>query len=334
MSKKKNIAPDILEGKMPILEILNASAICFTIKNKAFEYVYLSDKFCNCFGVESIAKSDFDVFTDKVAFEVYQDDSIVFTSQLKKEDKSILISKKGQEIVAKITRSIVVLDSEEYLVSLLEDVTQKVQENQFKAYKRILTDSEIFEKMLNRFSTLIFDSSTEKEIFEGVGNLCLELLDLEELTFLLADHPKNELKLVLVVNRSSGIDYKKNRFGSIPLDQGITGRCARLQKTMLVEDVSYDPDYLEESSISKSEIAVPIVYKNQLIGVIDSESTELGRYNQKIKKTLEGIASLLAIKLNELQGYRQLELKNAELKSLIANHPSAIAMMDKKGKYL
>ena len=144
------------------------------------------------------------------------------------------------------------------------------------------------------------------------------------------------MKQTVIVERGQEIQFNAHggSFITVPLNKGITGRCATTKKTILVHDVSFDPDYVSDQIECKSEIAVPIVYKDRVIGVIDSESTQPNRYNDKIKRTLEGVSSLLAIKLNELENYRKLTSKNAELESLVKENPMAIAMLDLDYNYL
>lgn len=200
----------------------------------------------------------------------------------------------------------------------------------------MLTEPEVFEKMLNRFSTLIFGSDSTQEIFEGVGNLCLELLNLEDLSIFLADHKNKILKQTLIVEKGQKLQYDADggSFITLPLNKGIVGRCATTLETISVDNVALDMDYVADQIVCKSEIAVPIVFRNHLIGVLDSESSHLARYDNKIQSVLEGIASLLAIKLNELDKVKELESKNNELKSLIQGHPAGVAMLNREGNFI
>ncbi|PCJ67339.1 MAG: hypothetical protein COA58_03190 [Bacteroidetes bacterium] len=336
MSNKTYVSHNSALINLPILDILEQSGLCYTIKNSKLEYLISNAGFKTLFNIEGDFKNDFDIFLPEIAYDMGHEDNLLFTSQVADENSRVLISTTGVEVIVNVSRSIVQVDNESVLVTILKDITKKSQEEQFDAYKQVLTEPEVFEKMLNRFSNIIFSSNNKREIFEGVGNLCLDLLDLEDLSIFLIEHQYEVLKQTVIVKRGQEIQFedKNKRFITVPLSRGITGRCARTKETILVDDVSLDPDYIFDSKPCKSELAVPIVYKDKLIGVIDSESSINGRYTDKIKRTLEGIASLLAIKLNELKNYEELSAKNVELKSLIKDNPVAIAMLDNEGNYI
>ncbi|MDB9882916.1 PAS domain S-box protein [Bacteroidia bacterium] len=144
------------------------------------------------------------------------------------------------------------------------------------------------------------------------------------------------MRQVILVERGTDIKYDESRekFFNISMDKGIVGKCATELKTFLVNDTSIHPDYVADKLENKSEISVPIIYEQKLIGVLDSESSLPNSYNDKIRRTLEGIASLLAIKLNELSNLDVLEANNAKLTSLIKGNPAAIAMLDTGFNYI
>jgi PAS domain S-box-containing protein len=334
MSKRNELSNTHLQVKLPTLEILENSGICYSIKNSHSEYIGYNAAFLSLFDITEDFRTDFDILIPEIAYDLSQEDSLIFTSSLPTEQDRVLISKSGKESIVSISRSIVEHNGEQLLVSILKDITVKSQEAQFDAYKQVFSQTEVFEKMLNRFSTLIFGSDSMQEVFEGVGNLSLELLDLEDLSIFLVDHKNQLLKQTLIVDRNEDIQFSSDGFITIALNKGLTGRCLTALETIIVDDVSIDQDYISDRIECKSEIAVPIVFRNQVLGVIDSESTKIGRFNDKIRRILEGIASLLAIKLNELEKIDALKSKNQELVSLINNHPAGMAMLDKDRNFI
>lgn len=323
-----------MQVKLPILEILENSGICYSIKNIHSEYVGYNAAFLSLFDITENFRTDFDILIPEIAYDLSLEDSLIFTSSLPTEQDRVLILKSGKKSLVSISRSIVEHNGEQLLVSILKDITVKSQEAQFDAYKQVFSTTEVFEKMLNRFSTLIFGSDSMQEVFEGVVNLSLELLDLEDLSIFLVDHKNQLLKQTLLVDSNKDIQFASEGFITIALDKGLTGRCVTALETITIHDVSLDQDYMSNRIECKSKIAVPIVFQNQVLGVIDSESTKIGKFNYKIKRVLEGIASLLAIKLNELEKIDALESKNQELVSLINNHPTGMAMLDNDGNFI
>ena len=81
----------------------------------------------------------------------------------------------------------------------------------------------------------------------------------------------------------------------IPLGKGVCGTAASKKETIIVDDVNTFKGHIACSSKSKSEIVVPILKNNQLIGVIDIDSPIYSRFSNLEKEFLEAVSNLLAI---------------------------------------
>lgn len=75
----------------------------------------------------------------------------------------------------------------------------------------------------------------------------------------------------------------------IPLGKGVCGTSALKRETIIVDDVNQFDGHIACSSLSKSEIVVPIVKENQLVGVIDVDAPIYKRFKKKEKKFLEDV---------------------------------------------
>lgn len=80
----------------------------------------------------------------------------------------------------------------------------------------------------------------------------------------------------------------------IPLDKGVCGAAASKKETIVVDDVNAFKGHIACSSKSKSEIVVPILKCNRLIGVIDIDSPIYSRFSNLEKEFLEKVSSLIA----------------------------------------
>lgn len=77
--------------------------------------------------------------------------------------------------------------------------------------------------------------------------------------------------------------------------RGVCGSSWEQAKTLLVPDVEKFPGHIACSSLSKSEIVVPLFHNNQVVGVLDVDSDELDRFDTTDQKYLEQIVSLLTV---------------------------------------
>ncbi|MFC0187859.1 GAF domain-containing protein [Fictibacillus aquaticus] len=79
----------------------------------------------------------------------------------------------------------------------------------------------------------------------------------------------------------------------IPLGRGVCGKAAQDQETVLVEDVHQFPGHIACDAASQSEIVVPILKEGKLLGVLDIDSPEKGRFDAVDKDNLETFVSIL-----------------------------------------
>jgi L-methionine (R)-S-oxide reductase len=80
----------------------------------------------------------------------------------------------------------------------------------------------------------------------------------------------------------------------IPLGRGICGAAAAEKATIVVDDVNADPRYLACSVDTLSEIVVPIMRGDEVLGEIDVDSDRRAAFGQADRRLLESVASLLA----------------------------------------
>ena len=80
----------------------------------------------------------------------------------------------------------------------------------------------------------------------------------------------------------------------IPITDGICGAAAREKQTLIVDDVRSDPRYIACSLTVKSEIVVPIMSGDRVIGVLDLDSDKPAAFGPSDRSYLEGVAGQLA----------------------------------------
>ena len=83
----------------------------------------------------------------------------------------------------------------------------------------------------------------------------------------------------------------------IPLNRGICGAAASEKATIIVDDVNSDPRYLACSLETKSEIVVPIMRGETVLGEIDIDSDRPAAFGASDRALLEEIAAALAAKI-------------------------------------
>jgi L-methionine (R)-S-oxide reductase len=85
----------------------------------------------------------------------------------------------------------------------------------------------------------------------------------------------------------------------IPLSRGICGAAATGKATIVVDDVNSDPRYLACSLETRSEIVVPIMRADTVLGEIDIDSDRPAAFGADDRALLEEVAAALAAKLGQ-----------------------------------
>lgn len=84
----------------------------------------------------------------------------------------------------------------------------------------------------------------------------------------------------------------------IALDKGVCGAAASSRQTQRVEDVDAFPGHIACDSASRSELVVPLVKDDTLIGVFDLDSPKLARFDEDDQRGLETLAAIFVESLS------------------------------------
>lgn len=79
----------------------------------------------------------------------------------------------------------------------------------------------------------------------------------------------------------------------IAFGKGVCGTAAQTKKTMLIPDVDQFPGHIVCDAASKSEIVIPLIKDDRVLGVLDIDAPILNRFDEVDQKYLEQIVALL-----------------------------------------
>ena len=99
----------------------------------------------------------------------------------------------------------------------------------------------------------------------------------------------------------------------VSFQKGIVGKVARLKKGMIVNDTSQDEDYIVDIIPKYSEITVPILVNNKLIGILDSEHPEKNYYKKFQLEFLQQICDMIGLRLEKAVLELEKDIKQEEL---------------------
>ena len=81
---------------------------------------------------------------------------------------------------------------------------------------------------------------------------------------------------------------------TIEMNKGVCGTSAYLKKTINVPDVHAFPGHIACSSLTNSEIVVPIIKDGEVCGVIDLDSNEFNNFDEQDQTILEEVAEIIS----------------------------------------
>ena len=150
-------------------------------------------------------------------------------------------------------------------------------------------------------------------VLSKMATLIKRLIDYEIFTVMLVDEQSQTL-----VNRFAvGYSQEMVENWRIPVGQGISGAAAADRRPILVADVRNDPRYINSIDGVRSELAVPLLFKNQVVGVIDIQSSQVDYFTPEQKEILVLLASRLA---TAIENARLFERARSQADTLLLLH--------------
>lgn len=119
---------------------------------------------------------------------------------------------------------------------------------------------------------------------------------------------------ILLVDAAAGV--LRHRFSSrydqrvdidnVPLGKGITGAAAEAREPVRVDDTAADPRYIASHPDIRSEVAVPLIVQDRVVGVMDLESDRMGFFTDDHVRTLALLAPQIASSIENARLYEEL----------------------------
>src|ERR1043165_6611524 len=124
-------------------------------------------------------------------------------------------------------------------------------------------------------------------ILRRVAELVRKVIDYEIFAILLLNEKTQDLRIRFQVGYAREVAERMK----IKVGEGVTGMAAQRREAILVDDVSKHPEYISLVADVRSELAVPLIIKNRVIGVLNLEAEEAGRFTEEHKRLLTLIGS-------------------------------------------
>src|ERR1051325_8244001 len=165
--------------------------------------------------------------------------------------------------------------------------------------------------VLNEVSREITSILDVDKLLERVGELLRRLIDYQMFSDLLLDSDGQKLVHRFSIRFNEEIQLKHD----IPMGKGLVGYAAANKAAVLVPDVSKDPRYISLNPETRSELVIPLIYKDAMIGVLDVEHTRRGYFTEDHVRNLSILAAQVAISIENAQLYERVHQQEQRLEA-------------------
>src|SRR6202167_3036472 len=168
--------------------------------------------------------------------------------------------------------------------------------------------------LLNEIARELSSILNLDELLSRVAELLRKLIDYQMFSILLLDSSGEKLQHRFSLRFHENIHLKHE----VPVGRGLVGYAAQSKQAVLVPDVSKDPRYIEGNPETRSELAVPLIYKNKVIGVLDLEHTRRGFFTDEHRRTMMTLAAQVAIAVENARLYEEIARQERRLERDLA----------------
>lgn len=177
-----------------------------------------------------------------------------------------------------------------------------------RLFQQVRTQAETL-LVLNEVSREISSILDVEELLRRTAELAKRVVDYQILSILLYDEEQRVFRHRLDVKHGQRVQGKLRAAAT----EGLVGAAATSREAVLVPDVAADPRYLMVNPETRSELAIPMIHKGKVIGVLDLESPQLNYFTEDHVQTLSILAANLAVSVENARLYEEVAKGEARL---------------------
>jgi sigma-B regulation protein RsbU (phosphoserine phosphatase) len=139
------------------------------------------------------------------------------------------------------------------------------------------------------------------DLLGKIASTMRDLMDYDAFSILSVDHQAKALKHLFSIRYDQRVNID-----NVPLGKGLTGAAAESREVVRVNDTAKDPRYIASHPDIRSEVAVPLIVQDRVVGVMDMESDRVGYFSDDHVRTLALLAPQVASSVENARLYAEL----------------------------
>src|SRR5713226_924088 len=159
------------------------------------------------------------------------------------------------------------------------------------------------------------------EVLQRILVIARDYFHLQNVAILLLDKETQEL----CVRSQIGWDEGHDKI-HMPVGHGITGTAAKQKRPLYAPDVSKDARYVSSAKATRSELAIPLMVRDEVVGVLDCQSENLDHFDKETIDLLTLFSTQASMALQNARLYSLERERATQLQAInsIAKHATAV----------
>jgi phosphoserine phosphatase RsbU/P len=221
-------------------------------------------------------------------------------------------------LVAK-NRVIGVIDLQSEQVGYFQPEHRRLLELTASRVAQAIENARLYTRVARQAQTLAVLNEIAREVtsildldplLERVGELLRRLIDYQMFSILLLNEREQVLEIQYSVRFGHPVSTAAEK---VPIDRGLVGTAVRERRLIHAGDVRKDARYFMVNPETRSEMAVPLLYKGKVVGVLDLEHVRVNYFNDDHQRTLVTLASQIAVAIENARLYQRVTQQEQRL---------------------
>jgi len=169
-----------------------------------------------------------------------------------------------------------------------------------RLYRRVERQNRTLKTLANisrEFSSIL----DLNELLGKIASTVRELINYDAFSILLVDHDARALRHLFSIRYDQRVNID-----NVPLGKGLTGAAAESREVVRVNDTAKDPRYIASHPDIRSEVAVPLMVQDRVVGVMDLESNRVSYFTDDHVCTLALLGPQVASSVENARLYQEL----------------------------
>jgi sigma-B regulation protein RsbU (phosphoserine phosphatase) len=181
-----------------------------------------------------------------------------------------------------------------------------------RLYRRVERQNRTLKTLANisrEFSSIL----DLNELLSKIASTMHDLIHYDAFSILSVDHDAKALRHLFSIRYDQRVNID-----NVPLGKGLTGAAAESREVVRVADTGKDPRYIASHPDIRSEVAVPLILQDKVVGVMDVESDRVGYFTDDHVRTLTLLAPQVASSVENARLYAELAQRERRMEEDLA----------------